>query len=69
MKRNSLEHRRALQLALETLQALRVDMTKGNTYDCKTTGKRYSVFGGRVSAVWNDGHFEKYPFGTFEVIG
>lgn len=69
MKLSRAEYKKARELAARTLVSLGIDLEKQNTYDCRTTGKRYSVFRGQISAVWDDAHFKKIPFGTFEVVG
>ena len=69
MKRNSNEYRKERDLAVRTLLSIGIDLDQQGTYDCRPTKKRYSVFRGYVTAVWDDSHFKKIPFGTFQVVG
>jgi hypothetical protein len=45
-----------------------VDLRKQATYDFKPTKERFSVFHGRVTAIWHQSHFKAIPFGHFKVV-
>lgn len=69
MKLNRKDYAEAKALGESTLRQLGVDMEGPDDYDCATTGKRYSVFRGRISAVWDDAHFKTMPLGYFKLVG
>ena len=54
--------------AAQMLDAAGVDLRKQATYDYKPTKQRFSVFRGRVTAIWHRDHFKTIPFGYFPVI-
>lgn len=65
MEKNRAKNREAERLLTEA----GIDLNVHKTYDFRPTWQRFSVFNGRVTAVWADSHFIKIPFGTFKVIG
>lgn len=54
--------------AAELLRQRGVDLRLQATYDFKPTKERFSVFRGRVTAIWHKSHFKTIPFGHFKVV-